>query len=206
MAITLLVTNCTDDIIDKMSVFSEIWPLSLNIFYISKILDSLSKGCSLLEYIDLAVDRMKNPPYAELIALSSLRSLRSVFIDMYNHSSRKMTPKEREDFRDSLDAIVGQGLLEVRIKMITGSYLYKYISLPLKLLFSSKTWKFHKLSRSDASYMGLHFPVAVIVVLNTIFYYKIVVLYLHASGCYRYIRNIVSIIYLGFFSEIWNSQ
>ena len=101
----------------------------LLIFYVSKIVDSLSKGCSLLEYIDLAVERMyrQNPQYAELIALASLRSLRSVFIDMHNRNSRIMTPKEREDFRDSLDAIVEQGLLEVR--MTTRSYFYKNILL-----------------------------------------------------------------------------
>ena len=59
---------------------------------------------------------MEDPLNAELIALSCLRRLRSVFIRIFNcGNSRTITPKNREDFRDSLDAIVDQGLLEVRM-------------------------------------------------------------------------------------------
>ena len=87
--------------------------LHLLIFYISQILGSVSKGCPLLEYIDVAVETSEHPQPAELIALSRLRRLRSVFIDL--HVWRKMTPKDGEDFRVSFDAIVEQGLLEVRM-------------------------------------------------------------------------------------------
>ena len=84
-------------------------------FYISKILGSVTKGCPLLEYIDLhAVSRGEDPLYAELISLSCLRCLRSVFIHMrVDRQGQGMTPEESEDLRVSLDAIVDQGLLEV---------------------------------------------------------------------------------------------
>ena len=85
------------------------------IFIVSKILGFVAKGCPLLEYIDLEVATYwGNPLYAELIALASLRRLRYVFISMYfSLNSRKITPPDREDFRVSLYAIVGKGLLEV---------------------------------------------------------------------------------------------
>ena len=84
------------------------------IFYVSKILGSVSKGCPQLEYIDLKVCARENPLPAELIALASLPSLRSVLILMFGcRNSRKMTPEEIEDLRVSLTAIVEQGLLEV---------------------------------------------------------------------------------------------
>ena len=81
---------------------------------IFQILGSVPKGCPLLEYIDLYVNARENPLHAELIALSSLRNLRSVFIHIgFSRDSRRFSPKDREDFLVSLDAIVEQGLLEV---------------------------------------------------------------------------------------------
>ena len=102
------------------------------IFYISQILGSVSKGCPLLEYIDVAVDDWEGPLHDDVLsALSSLRSLRSVFIDL--HVWRKMTPKDGEDFRVSFDAIVDQGLLEVWIWMTARSYVNKNFLPPLLL-------------------------------------------------------------------------
>ena len=94
--------------------------------YIPQITDSVSKGCPLLEHIDLVVGGRENPPYAGLIALASLPRLRSLFITMYVYKCpRAITPEEKEDFRVSFDAIIGQGLLEVSISMI------KYEELPI---------------------------------------------------------------------------
>ena len=94
---------------------STLSPFSICLFfYISKIVSPVANGCPLLEYIDLDMVQIENPLHIDaLIALSSLLCLRSVFIDM--HVLRGVTPKEKEDFCDSIDAIVEQGLLEVRI-------------------------------------------------------------------------------------------
>ena len=82
------------------------------IFYISQIVGSEAKECPQLEYINLDVRGSENPPYTELIALSSLRCLRSLFINMNVNPGGK-TPMEKEDLRVSLYAIAEQGLLEV---------------------------------------------------------------------------------------------
>ena len=58
----------------------------------------MAKGCPLLEHIDLHVEAIH---VDELIALSSLRRLRSVFIHMHvndNDNVRIIMPKDREDF------------------------------------------------------------------------------------------------------------
>ena len=94
-------------------------------FYISQIVDSVAKGCPLLEYIDLFVDvREEDPLYPELTPLSSLRHLRSAFIHV-NFKWYGMPSANREDFRLSLDAIVEQGLLEVSMTTISYSYIKK---------------------------------------------------------------------------------
>ena len=98
------------------------FPLAYLFLYIPQILGSISKGCPLLEHIDLDVKGSENPLYADLIALSSLRHLSSVFIYMrVDYDPQRLTPADREDFRASLDAIVEQGLLEVRIRITTMS-------------------------------------------------------------------------------------
>ena len=87
---------------------------------ISQILDSVSKGCPLLEYIDLTVEVVEYPLLAELIALANLRGLRSVFIHMdFCRHRLQVRPADREDLRVSLYAIVEQGLLEVSVRMTT---------------------------------------------------------------------------------------
>ena len=78
----------------------------------------MAKGCPLLEHIELNVAALwEKPLYAELIALSKLRRLRSVFINM-DADSGGMTLTEKEDLHVSLDAIAEQGLLEVSIKLV----------------------------------------------------------------------------------------
>ena len=107
--------------------------------FFSQIVGSVAKGCPLLEYIDLdfGID-LEDPLCAELIALSSLRHLRSVFISVRD-ISRTITSKEREDLRFALDAIVEQGLLEVRLN--TRNYSNKkafknqFLSFKLKCFF-----------------------------------------------------------------------
>ena len=92
-------------------------PYPFAYFYISKILESVSKGCPQLEFIDCGVDGSQNQLPAKLIALSTLRCLRSVFISidlaLFTLNSHRITPEDREDIRLSLDAIAEQGLLEV---------------------------------------------------------------------------------------------
>ena len=102
--------------------FDALSPFSVCLFfYISKILGSIAKGCPLLEYIDLHVICRENLLHIDvLIALASLRRLRSVFIHMFVGSkSESISPAERKGFRVSLDAIVEQGFLEVRIRLMT---------------------------------------------------------------------------------------
>ena len=124
----------------------------LLIFYFSKILGSVSKGCPLLEYIDmgLVVD-MEDLLPANLIALASLR-LCSVFISVYFSPLREITPEEIEDFRVSIDAIVEQELLEVRI---TSYFNTKIFLPPLKL----------DLSRNMVVFCNLLFPINFFLVL-----------------------------------------
>ena len=82
-------------------------------FFDLKILCSVAKGCPRLEHIYLSLATSDDHLFAELIALSSLRCLRSIFIRMDVFDEIMPTSEEGEDFRVSLDAIVGQGLLEV---------------------------------------------------------------------------------------------
>ena len=105
--------------IREKSIKSSINFHSLN-YFIFKILGSVSKGCPLLEFIHLKVEGRENPLRSELIALASHRHLRSVFIFLNGLLNwRTITQKDRADFRASLNAIVDQGLLEVRIRITT---------------------------------------------------------------------------------------
>ena len=119
----------------------------LHFFYISKILGSLSKGCTLIEYIELNVIAIENPLFSELSALSSLRRLRSVFINMQiDHDSPSISSEDSEHFRVSLDAIVEQGLLEVSI--------FQRCERPI--IFSQVTsylFAIHPLVRSPATFL-----------------------------------------------------
>ena len=107
------------------------------IIYIPQIVGSVAKGCPLLEYFDFdfAAYLEYSLHAAELIALSKLPRLRSVFINMYIYSG-VMTPTEKESLRVSLDAIAEQGLLEVSIFTIARSYI------PIKIIFSHVTYIF----------------------------------------------------------------
>ena len=154
---------CHIDFIVRSSIFQML------IIYISKIVGSVAKGCPLLEYFDLHVEAgWQNPLHIEvLIALSSLRRLRSVFINMYVNSGT-MTPTQKEDLRVSLYAIAEQGLLEVSIGLIMRSYTpiktnislsYKFGFFLRKLMKISKTYKIGPPSHSREGHIP---PVAVL--------------------------------------------
>ena len=84
----------------------------------------MAKGCPLLEHIDFGVEGTaaaaaeNGPPLHvdELAALASLHRLRSAFIhiNIVRFNPRTIMPADTEELRAALDAIVDQGLLEVR--------------------------------------------------------------------------------------------
>ena len=105
--------------------------VAIFLFCISQILEFVSKGCPLLEFIDFGLEgtvaeaeNAHSPLHVgELAALASLRRLRSAFIHIFiRHDSRRIMPTDKEDLRVSLDALVGQGRLEVSISYRVGVF------------------------------------------------------------------------------------
>ena len=113
-------------------MLSSIFHLLICYYFTQIVGSSVAKGCPLLEYFDLSAEVVENPLYTELIALAKLRRLRSVFIGIcVEEHLRGITPEEGEHLRASLQAIIDQGLLEVRIyfaynKIIVRLYLHAF--------------------------------------------------------------------------------
>ena len=82
----------------------------------------------------------ENPHNDELSALSNLRHLRSLFLNMYfHHLDRDIGGWEKNQLRASLVSIVDQGLLEVSMPMESNLYEKNISHTKTKIeFFSSK--------------------------------------------------------------------